>query len=461
MGPFVPKVASILILPLITKHLTNVDYGIYGTLMAYMAGITALRTLGLGVSLSNHFYHSPGMYKWAWRQIYGFLFFWNIPFSILAIGLVLFAIPPEANHNKWLICALLVIPNLISGSSSMFGNLYYQVHQKPKQIASRNIVFGFINIAVTYYTIAVLKIGYMGWFWAAGITGLLTNLSYFFPLFYKEKIKPIFNFKWRLMKKQLAVSLPQIPHQYAYYLLNSSDRIVMDNTSFSQANIGNYNVAYTFGSYFAMGIEAMSTTLSPMFKAMLRAKDEKTLRDIGLFWLAFTLTLSFIISMFLKEIFQLLFSNESLWQNYYLGVLIIMAMNYRPIYSTFVSRLFYFERTNTIWQITLVAGLINVILNIFLLKKFGIEFAALTTFIAFMYMAYAGFFYKNLKDLVTENYHPITCLLITILYTIIARWAVLEQLTTRIICAVLACIIFVFYLFKNKHLLKRLQLQNY
>lgn len=461
MGPFVPKVASILILPLITQHLTKLDYGIYGTLMSYLMIITSLKTLGMRAVLSNAFYHHPGMYKWLWRQVYGFLYLWNIPYSIIAVLLVYVAIPEAAKKNTILICMLLVVPSLISGSSGMFGNLYYQIHQRPRQIVIRSIIIGFLNLGITYYTIAVLQLGYMGWFWSMGITQLLLNLSYWVPLNFQEKIIPIFNFKRKLLWSKLKVALPLIPHGYAYYLVDSSDRVVMDRFHFPVTQIGAYNVAYTFGSYFSMGIEAMTTTLSPMFKAMIRANDERSLRDVGLLWLVFTLCLSFIICMVSKEIFQFLFSNKDLWDSYYLSVYILMAMNYRPIYAIFVVRLFYFERTNVIWQITLIAGIINVALNLVFLKRYGIEFAALSSFITFMYMGYSGFFYKNLKDLVNENYYPIYCLMATIAITALARWGVMQPFPIRLMLAGCVFMIALIILYQYKHVLLRLNRKNY
>ena len=44
--PAVPKVVSILLLPLLTMHLTSVDYGIAGTIVAYTTAIAAFSTLG-------------------------------------------------------------------------------------------------------------------------------------------------------------------------------------------------------------------------------------------------------------------------------------------------------------------------------------------------------------------------------------------------------------------------------
>ena len=53
IGPQVPKLANLLVLPVITQYLTPLDYGVYGTLLAYSALIGGVKKLGFDVLLSN------------------------------------------------------------------------------------------------------------------------------------------------------------------------------------------------------------------------------------------------------------------------------------------------------------------------------------------------------------------------------------------------------------------------
>lgn len=73
IAPQIPAVASLLVLPLITPHLTKFDFGIRGILFAYIGVLTVFRSLGLQVVYVNSFFHSPMQYKWAWRQLFGFI----------------------------------------------------------------------------------------------------------------------------------------------------------------------------------------------------------------------------------------------------------------------------------------------------------------------------------------------------------------------------------------------------
>src|SRR5690554_5834854 len=83
LAPQIPRIVSIFTLPIITKYLTEIDFGVYGVITAIAGSIAVLGNLGLNVILSNSFFRNPGQYKWGWRQIYGFLMLWNYPFAIL------------------------------------------------------------------------------------------------------------------------------------------------------------------------------------------------------------------------------------------------------------------------------------------------------------------------------------------------------------------------------------------
>ena len=66
IAPFLPKVINVFLMPIMTMYLTDVDFGISGTISAYSQAIGAFATLGLGVVLMNSFYKNPLEYKRLW-----------------------------------------------------------------------------------------------------------------------------------------------------------------------------------------------------------------------------------------------------------------------------------------------------------------------------------------------------------------------------------------------------------
>ncbi|MBE7639223.1 oligosaccharide flippase family protein [Salegentibacter sp. BLCTC] len=424
LAPQITKIASFFALPIITQDLTEVDYGVSGVLTAYTSALAVLATLGLRVVLVNSFFKSPGQYKWAWRQIYGFLNLWNFIYAFI-LGLLIYLIIPEvAEQDKWIILFLNIAPLVFFGQTKTICSTYYQLKQKPLQIAIRSIVFGFLSVGLNVVFITYYKMGYMGWFWSTFIVGMLTNLSYFYPLNFTLKLKPIFNFKRRLIKNSLQISLPMVPHYYSSYLLNSSDKMVMDVMKVGTGDIGKYNVAYTVGSVMNSLGTASGLAIGPLLNKYYKEKKEEPAKNLVFILQISFFLLTFGVCIWMKELFSFLIRNEELAKMYYLGVIIVMAYNYRPMYLGFSTKTMFNEKTNIMWKISFGAGIINVLLNLLLIPFFGFEVAAFTTFVGYMFMGYSGYYFKGFKEINSASYYPIFWITLTMALTITAYYAV-------------------------------------
>jgi len=414
IAPFIPKIAAFFILPFITPYLTREDFGVYGIIMAYIGFFDIFFTLGLQVNLSNSFFKSRSQYKWLWRQIYGFWILWSVIYGFLMASILWFIIPDAAIQDRVAIIILNVLPIIFFGPTAQMAMYYYQFKKKPLQVGIRSAIFGVLNILLTLYTIRYLRMGYMGWFWSSCITGILLNISWWIPFNLKEKMTPIFNFKRNTIKRALRIGLPIVPHQNGQYLLNQSDRVIMDLIKVSTGQIGLYNVAYKATNAFQTIGRAYTKTMTPYVQDLINKKEEYTLRNLFFFSQILFFILVLLFSCIAKEFFQLLIRNDELNEVYQLAVLIVMAVTFRPMYMACNSRLFYFEKTKTLGIYSFLAGLINVILNITLIPLWGIEMAAISTFIGFMFLAYSRFWSKDYKEHAVLEYYPAAWLLASI-----------------------------------------------
>jgi O-antigen/teichoic acid export membrane protein len=453
LAPQVSKVASFFVLPIVTQYLTPLDYGVYGVLTATVGSISIFASLGLRIVLINSFYKSPNHFKWVWRQVYGFLSLWIIPYAFLSALLVYLIIPEEAKSNVWQIIFINIFPLIFFGQTSTIATTYYQISKKPMPIAIRTAIFGTLTVLLNLYTIAVLKMGYMGWFWSTFFVGILNNLSYWIPLNMKLKITPILNFKWRLIKDRLKVSMPTIPHYYSSYLLNTSDKLVLEFLNVGTANIGRYNAAYTFGNYFSNLGTASGLAIGPLLNECYKKNDDRKARNLIYLQQVVFFALSFLVSIWLKELFQFFIRNEELNKMYYLSVIIVMAYNYRPMYFGANAKLMYSEQTKVLWRVSFIAGVTNVVLNLVLIPFFGFEVAAFTTFIALMYMGYAGYFMKGFKNSTTVNFYPLTWLASTIVLTGLAYYIVTLSVLIKIITTLIVIPVIIWFMARLRKML--------
>lgn len=419
LAPLIPRLASIVVMPLLTAHLTELDFGVNGIILSYSGILGAFALLGLLTPLVNSYYHSPHGYKVFWRQLYGFLSLWSVLYGFILACLVYIIVPPEAYEHRILITALVALPIVCFGPVGAIGPWYYQLQRKPWQVAGRSMGAGLISLALNYYTIVVLHMGYMGWIWSNAITTFLLNISYWWVINYTAKLSPIWKFKWKTIKKALKVSLPMIPHYYAGYIIDSSDRAIMNMLKVPVDNIGRYNLAASFSSYMGVVAMAMSQGAAPFFNELLRAKKYIELRNQTLKLQALFFLGTFSGCLWLKEIFYLLIRNDALRDVYPLAIILIMAQNYRPMYFGTSSFIFYYEKTKNLWRISLGAGLIIVILNLILVPLFGYQAAVVSMFIGVSFMGFGWNVIREYRELIPVRFFSIWCLLLNIVLTII------------------------------------------
>lgn len=409
IGPQVPKLANILVLPIITQFLTAVDYGVYGTLLAYSGLLSGLKMLGFEVLLVNSFFKK---YNWInyWGRYFLGLYIYSFIFSFFYVAILYFFMPSEVGNNTWLVIVLIVIPATFLNIVNVFGGRYLQLVQKPQYIAIITAIVGLATILLNFYTIAYLKLGYLGWFISSAIGSALSFILFAYPLFLQVRLKPIVTFNRNFWKKSLRVALPTIPHSYSAYLLNSSDRMVMDQLKTPINQIGLYNLAYIFGGYMELFGNAVGMAVGPYITGLYAKKEKKSEKKVKT--LVYFLQVSFIllctlVSLWAKELFAILIRKEELKVAYSISIIIIMGYAYRPLYWSVVSKLIFYEKTNQLWKISFISGLMNVILNVVFIPIYGIYAAAVTTLLSLIYLGLSPFYLKGYRSLENVNFHPI------------------------------------------------------
>ncbi|MDC1452253.1 oligosaccharide flippase family protein [Vicingaceae bacterium] len=421
IGPQVPKLANILVLPIITQFLTAEDYGIYGTLLAYSGLLGGLKTMGVEVLLINSFFKKSNWIEY-WGRYFMGLSIYSIIFSVIYISVLYLFMPKEVGSNLWIVIGLIVIPATLFNIVNVFGSRYFQLVQKPKYIAIITAVVAIFTILLNLYTIAHLKLGYLGWFISSALGAALSFLLYFYPLFKQINLKPILTLNKNFWKKSLRVSLPTIPHNYSAYLLNSSDRLVMDQLKTPIDQIGIYNLTAIFGGYIEFFGNAVGMAVGPYITGLYAKKNEESEKQVKT--LVYLLQVGFIficafVSLWAKELFDILIRKEELSAAYPISIIIIMGYAYRPLYWVSVNKLIFYEKTNQLWKISFVAGILNVGLNFIFIPLYGVYAAAVTTLFSLVYLGLAPFYIKEYRSLGNQKYHQILWMVVIILFTVL------------------------------------------
>ena len=398
IAPFVPRILSVLLLPILTKFLTSTDYGIFGTIASITFAVQALQDLGLRALLPNYFYKCRSQYKIMWREVYGFLSFWMILFAVIQATLLYFFIPAEAEANKWLIILLGNFSTVFFGPTAMIGQMYYQLNLKPTPVAWRIILSGVITILVNFLCVVVFRWGYMG-IYVGSFTGVFfSNLTYWPVVNHRLGLSPIYNFKWRSIYQLLKVSMPTVPHYYSAYLMNSSNVVAMNYYGKKQSEIGHLTMAQNISGMFETILSSINQVWSPMSYQYIRDNNTSEMKRIIYVYVLMAYTLTFMYSLWSREVYDILISNDEIAATYKYSIILVMALNYRPLYVYCINYFFYHEHTVQMLGITFMAGVVSCGFYFTMIPYIGIYAALIGFYLGCLYMGFSGYFYKFYRE---------------------------------------------------------------
>ena len=454
IAPILPKVINVLLLPIMTKYLTDVDFGISGTISAYSQAIGAFAMLGLGVVLANSFFKTPLEYKETWRQIYGFLNLWMIVYAIVQAVLLYFIIPEDAIENRWWIIILTNFSTVFFGPTATIGSSYYQYNKQAFPVVWRSLLASIISIVVNFVLIVYLRWGYMGWYVGSFAGTFFSNASYWFVVNYKLDLRPKYRFNINTIKRTLAVSGPTIPHYYTAYLLEGSGRMVLDQYRIPQGDIGRVSIAQQVGGFFSIVMYGMNQAVYPFFMQLIKEDKEEEVKKMGIAYVGTVFLCAFIISVWSKEIFAILISNDSLKMAYPFSIAYIMALCYRPMYVMASNYNFFYEKTKQLLLISFLSGIIALFLYIVLTPLLGIWGFFVGNYIASIYYGYSGYFYSCYRHYSKMNFPYLLLLFVQIGLTVTA-YMLVDYIWIKSVVSIVVGVFLLIVLYKNRFVFKR------
>jgi O-antigen/teichoic acid export membrane protein len=235
----------------------------------------------------------------------------------------------------------------------------------------------------------------MAWLYSQAISSAFLAAYFGYFLYVKERIRPSFHFNKNEIVSDLKIATPLIPKEYATYLLNSSDRVLLDRFGVSQNKIGQYSIAYSFASYFENIQSQANQVLTPIVFDLYKTGSELAMQTLGKLiraWFYISLLMATLLGLWIPDIFRLLYRKAELSAAYPMAIILIFGFCYRPIYVAIVDKAIYDKRTMEVLKITVVAALSNVLLNLIFIGYYETWAATVNTVIAYFVMGVAGYF---------------------------------------------------------------------
>jgi O-antigen/teichoic acid export membrane protein len=259
-------------------------------------------------------------------------------------------------------------------------------------------VFEVINTAINMgVTILLLIMYHYGWY--ARVGGIIVAYTLFFIISLLHMRKNgfiILRYDREEVRKILKLSIPLIPHVVGGIIIALSDRFFIERMV-SLEMVGIYSVGYMFGMVVILFTDAFLKAWSPWFYKMLSdANSTKKLKIVkySYLYILVTFIIAFGISIFAKFIIPYVVDVRYAGAEIYV-FWIAIGYAVHGVYKIFFPYLVHISKTAFLGVSTVIAAVLNLIFNYFLIKEFGAIGAAYSTVLSFIVSASLVFWYQN------------------------------------------------------------------
>ena len=384
VGNYLLKGLSFLTVPIFSRLLSTADYGIFNTYLAYQCIIFLLLGMALHASLKNA--------KYAYGEDFSKYNSCCILMAVLSLVV-------------WLVICNLIYP--VYGETLGFSRIVVNMLLLDS-FGTALIQFFNVYVGLDYRYISFLKISAFNALANLGFsvffictifkndraTGrILGNaipviiIAVVIIWYFWRKERPRLNGEYA--KYALTYSLPLVPHGLSQVLLSQFDRVMIKHM-IGDAKAGIYSFAYTIFSIINVTSTSLENVWGPWFYEKMEQKDYAAIRKTGSKYAFGMLMFSAMVMLGAPELVMLL-SGREYWDAKYSVIPIVMG-GYFMFLCTLPSYVeYYYAKTKYIAVGTGLAALINVVLNVICINRYGYIAAAYTTLVT--YLLYFVFHY--------------------------------------------------------------------
>jgi O-antigen/teichoic acid export membrane protein len=382
---FLQKGIGFIMIPVYTYYLTPADYGILELLDLSIMIITMITGMRLGSSIIRYYHHYEE--KNDRDEIISTAFFAILTISILTVAAlelcsesISFLILGDKKYSHYFQIVLIAMG-------------FQTISTIPESLLlaeKRSIVYSAISICtlMSYLTFNILfivrmEMGVMGMLLSMIITKSLNMTALI--IIYVKRIK--FLFSWNKFREMARFCIPLIPASFFMFSMHYSDRFFIQKYV-NLNDVGIYSLGYKFGMIISILIS------QPFFriwntKRFEIEKENNAPYTFGKFFTYYLLIMLFAglgISLFSKEVILLMappnYSNAS-------KIISLIAISYIAygVANFFTLGTMITFQTKMIAYSHFSAAIFNIFSNMLFIKYFGIEGAALSTILSFMFLA--------------------------------------------------------------------------
>lgn len=395
ISSFITSAMSLLTTPIFTRLMSVEEYGLVTQYNSWLGIITVIATFSLSAGVfqvaMSEFSEDRDRFTFSALCLSNFvtILLFAFVFIFLFTFVDLFQLP--VSLIVFMFIYLLFYPAMdmwLSRQRYEYSYVKVAVISIGSSLVSQIIAI-ILVVCVKGLNLGVVKV------WASGVAMILTSIGLYISIAAKAKFRPSFKY----VKFAFVFNAPLLIHYLAQYALRSTDKIMI--TRFlGEGATGIYGLGSTVANIALLAWTALSASITPYIYDHMKDKDYGKINSAVVGVEIFFALCCVFVSVIGPEIIYVLGS-----QKYMEGIQLIPPIAasclLTAIYGFYSLIAFYYHKRISTAIMTIIAAAINIVLNYFLIPKFGYVAAAYTTEIA--YLIYTILHYFNYRLIVKKD----------------------------------------------------------
>tara|TARA_B110000879_G_scaffold211898_1_gene306050 strand:+ start:1386 stop:2654 length:1269 start_codon:yes stop_codon:yes gene_type:complete len=374
---------SFLLLPVLTNFLSPSSFGTFELYRSILAFLQGVMIFGTNTLIFGNFF------KWSKDDLKIFLHNSILIFIIIffLFSFLILLLPSLSdylfiNYDFSTTIILIAFVTIFFQSVTSLQTTIFQIKGQSKKYAIFTAGFSFISFLITY-----ILVKYYDFDWEGPVYSILFASFLFFivTIGYLKKnelklVLPIVK-----LKMILFLGAPLIFTHVSGWIVEAVDKFMITSIIDSAAN-GNYSINYKFGLIVLLIQVGVLRAWSAFFYKTINKntyEDKVTIVKYTYALILFLFLITICIIFISQFLYDIAITNESYYFSFEIVVFVALAYFFDGLWKIFLSYLVNLNLTKHYSIILIFSSIVNLVLNYFLINKYGIEGAAISTLISF------------------------------------------------------------------------------
>jgi O-antigen/teichoic acid export membrane protein len=405
LATVLPRVLSVILVPLYVKVLLPEEYGIYSTVMAFLILGNVLLSYGMETAFFRFVTKDKSQQKIVQSTTLtsltiSTLFFLGITLLFRNYIAEVSEFKPEYVTYGLLILALdalVVLPFV-----------WFRANEKPMKYATIKIFNVVINLAFNLFFLLMLpklaeNSGYWNSLWfpenkvayvfIANLIASAVTLLVLLPLY----VKIGFGFSKTIWQQMMKYAIPVLIAGIAFSINEAFDRILLKYLlpeNIAEVQVGLYSACYKLGMFMTLFVMAFRLGIEPFFFNHSGHENAKnTYATITKYFTLFGCLILLVVVVYIDVFKRILIPNSQYWEALKIVPLILLANLFLGIYHNLSVWYKVTDRTKFGAYISVFAAIVTLVLNYILIPIIGYMGSAIATLSAYGSMMVLSYLY--------------------------------------------------------------------